>query len=147
MLLMLLSLGRAQEESEAVADSVPVPSWKGAGKLRNHLRNSASRTRYLEASDMEPARTCLSMNTVSLPVCINCIRYVLTFIQLLINSHPPQHINLFINSANELFRPITTIHHYGTVKHIPWTAFTFKWECLNDKHTIIVGCCTDLSML
>ena len=66
MLLMLPSLGRALEESEAVADSVPVPSRKGAGKLRNHLRNGASRTRYLEASDTEPAGTCSSMNTVTL---------------------------------------------------------------------------------
>ena len=64
MLPMLPSLRRAQEESEAVADSVPVLSQKGAGKLQNHLQNCASRTRYLEASDMEPARTCLSMNTV-----------------------------------------------------------------------------------
>ena len=65
MLLMLPSLGRAQEESEAVTDSVPVPSWKGVGKLWNHLQNCASRTRYLEASNMEPAGTCSSMNTVS----------------------------------------------------------------------------------
>ena len=64
MLLMLPSLGRVREESEAVTDSVPVPSQKGMGKLWNHLRNGASRTQYLEASDMEPARTCSSMNTV-----------------------------------------------------------------------------------
>ena len=62
---MLLGLRRAWEESEAVTDSVPVPSRKGVGKLRNHLRNCASRTWYLEASDMEPAGTCSSMNTVS----------------------------------------------------------------------------------
>ena len=67
MLPMLLSLGRAWEESEAVTDSVPVPSRKGMGKLQNHLRNSASRTQYLEASNMEPARTCSSMNAVSVP--------------------------------------------------------------------------------
>ena len=65
MLLMLPSLGRAWEESEAVADSVPVLSRKGTGKLRNHLRNGASRTQYLEASNTEPAGTCSSMNTVS----------------------------------------------------------------------------------
>ena len=65
MLPMLPSLERAWEESEAVADSVPVPSRKGAGKLQNHLRNGASRTQYLEASDTEPAGTCSSMNTVS----------------------------------------------------------------------------------
>ena len=65
MLPMLLSLGRAWEESEAVTDSVPVPSQKGMGKLQNHLQNSASRTQYLEASDTEPAGTCSSMNTVS----------------------------------------------------------------------------------
>ena len=65
MLPMLPSLGRVQEESEAVTDSVPVLSQKGAGKLWNHLRNCASRTWYLEASNMEPARTCSSMNTVS----------------------------------------------------------------------------------
>ena len=64
MLPMLLSLRRAWEESEAVTDSVPVPSQKGAGKLWNHLQNGASRTRYLEASDTEPAGTCSSMNTV-----------------------------------------------------------------------------------
>ena len=62
---MLLSLGRAQEELEAVTDSVPVLSWKGMGKLQNHLRNCASRTQYLEVSDMEPAGTCSSMNTVN----------------------------------------------------------------------------------
>ena len=65
MLPMLPSLRRAWEESEAVTDSVPVPSRKGAGKLWNHLRNGASRTQYLEASDTEPAGTCSSMNTVT----------------------------------------------------------------------------------
>ena len=65
MLLMLPSLGRVWEESEAVTDSVPVLSQKGTGKLWNHLWNGASRTRYLEASDMEPAGTCSSMNTVT----------------------------------------------------------------------------------
>ena len=68
MLPMLLSLGRAREESEAVTDSVPVPSRKGTGKLQNHLQNSASRTQYLEASDTEPAGTCSSMNTVTFNV-------------------------------------------------------------------------------
>ena len=66
MLPMLPSLGRVWEESEAVTDSVPVPSWKGMGKLRNHLRNGASRTQYLEVSDTEPAGTCSSMNTVNI---------------------------------------------------------------------------------
>ena len=65
MLLMLPSVGRVWEESEAVTDSVPVPSRKGMGKLQNHLQNGASRTWYLEASDMEPAGTCSSMNTVT----------------------------------------------------------------------------------
>ena len=65
MLLMLSSLRRVQEELEAVTNSVPVPSWKGTGKLQNHLWNCTSRTWYLEASDMEPAGTCSSMNTVS----------------------------------------------------------------------------------
>ena len=64
MLLMLLSLRRAWEELEAVTDSVPVLSQKSMGKLWNHLQNSAFRTRYLEASNTEPARTCSSMNTV-----------------------------------------------------------------------------------
>ena len=64
MLPMLPSLGRAREESEAVTDSVPVLSQKGTGKLQNHLQNDASRTQYLEASNMEPAGTCSSMNTV-----------------------------------------------------------------------------------
>ena len=67
MLPMLPSLGRAQEESEAVTDSVPVPSRSGVGKLWNHLWNGASRTWYLEASNTEPARTCSSMNAVSVP--------------------------------------------------------------------------------
>ena len=48
--------GMAQEESEAVTDSVPVLSWKGAGKLQNHLWNSASRMQYLEASNKELLR-------------------------------------------------------------------------------------------
>ena len=62
---MLPSLGRVQEELEAVTDSVPVPSQKDMGKLWNHLWNCASRTCYLEPSNMEPARTCSSMNTVT----------------------------------------------------------------------------------
>ena len=76
MLPMLPSLGRAREESEAVTDSVPVLSWKGTGKLWNHLQNGASRTQYLEASDMEPARTCSSMNAITFH-----------FISLLIHSY------------------------------------------------------------
>ena len=66
MLPMLPSLRSAWEESEAVTDGVPVPSRKSTGKLQNHLQNGASRTRYLEASDIEPAGTCSIMNTVSI---------------------------------------------------------------------------------
>ena len=62
---MLLSRGRVWEESEAVTNSVPVLSRNGMGKLWNHLWNCASRTQYLEASNMEPARTCSSMNIVT----------------------------------------------------------------------------------
>ena len=42
-----------------------VPSRKGAGKLRNHIRNGASRTWYLAASNTEPVRTHSSMNAVT----------------------------------------------------------------------------------
>ena len=52
-----------------------------------------------------------------------------------------QVINLFINSTDELFRPITTIHHQGYLtKKIPWTAFQLNvndWECVNQIHLII----------
>lgn len=52
-----------------------------------------------------------------------------------------QAINMFINTADELFGPITTIRRNGRlVKHIPWTAFTFKnadWERVNDTREII----------
>ena len=65
MLPMLPSLRRAWEELEAVADSMLVPSWKGMGKLWNHLQNGASRTQYLAASDTEPVRTRSSMNAVT----------------------------------------------------------------------------------
>ncbi|KAF9222249.1 hypothetical protein BS17DRAFT_639695, partial [Gyrodon lividus] len=47
----------------------------------------------------------------------------------------------FINSADELYGPITTIRRNGSVvKHIPWTAFSFKpsdWDRVNDTRTII----------
>ena len=52
-----------------------------------------------------------------------------------------QPINLFINSADELFGPITTIRRPGLpAKQIPWTAFSFKaadWDRVNDIRTII----------
>ena len=55
--------------------------------------------------------------------------------------HLRQPINLFINSADELFGPITTIQCAGLpAKQIPWTAFSFKaadWERVNDIRTII----------
>ncbi|KAG1749057.1 uncharacterized protein EDB91DRAFT_1040623, partial [Suillus paluster] len=47
----------------------------------------------------------------------------------------------FVNSADELFGPMTTIRRTGqAVKRIPWTAFSFKttdWERINDAHAII----------
>ncbi|KAF9238703.1 hypothetical protein BU15DRAFT_47458, partial [Melanogaster broomeanus] len=50
-------------------------------------------------------------------------------------------IKLFINSADEIFGPITTIRQNGKVaNHLLWTAFIFKpadWECVNNTHTII----------
>jgi len=52
-----------------------------------------------------------------------------------------QPINLFVNSADELFGPITTIRQPGMpVKCIPWMAFSFQpadWEQINDFHNII----------
>ena len=72
MLPMLSSLRRAQEESEAVTDSMLVPSRKGMGKLQNHIRNGASRTWYLAASDMEPVRTRSSMNAVTMDTRFFC---------------------------------------------------------------------------
>ncbi|KIM66985.1 hypothetical protein SCLCIDRAFT_108762 [Scleroderma citrinum Foug A] len=52
-----------------------------------------------------------------------------------------QPINLFINSADELFSPITTIRRPGLpAKQIPWTSFSFKaadWDRINDICTII----------
>ena len=52
-----------------------------------------------------------------------------------------QPINLFINSADELFGPITTIWRAGLpAKQIPWTTFSFKasdWERINDICTIV----------
>ena len=53
-----------------------------------------------------------------------------------------QPINLFVNSADELFSPITTIHQPGMpVKRIPWTDFSFQlsdWERINNARTIIL---------
>ncbi|KIM68363.1 hypothetical protein SCLCIDRAFT_105624, partial [Scleroderma citrinum Foug A] len=49
-------------------------------------------------------------------------------------------INLFVNSAGELYRPITTIRRDGCVRHIPWTAFLLKpldWDHVNDVRAII----------
>ncbi|KIK84222.1 hypothetical protein PAXRUDRAFT_152935, partial [Paxillus rubicundulus Ve08.2h10] len=50
-------------------------------------------------------------------------------------------IKLFINSADKIFGPITTIRQNGKVtNHLLWTAFIFKpanWECVNDMRTII----------
>ena len=52
-----------------------------------------------------------------------------------------QAINLFLNSADELFGPITTICFQGyPTKKIPWMAFWLNvndWECVNDIHLII----------
>ena len=52
-----------------------------------------------------------------------------------------QPINLFINSADELFGLITTIWCPGLpAKQIPWTSFSFKavdWDRVNDIHAII----------
>ena len=61
-----------------------------------------------------------------------------------------QPINLFISLADELFGLITSIRHTGgTVKHIPWTAFSFKapdWECVNDMCTL-VSCANDIQQI
>ncbi|KAF9234314.1 hypothetical protein BU15DRAFT_52767, partial [Melanogaster broomeanus] len=50
-------------------------------------------------------------------------------------------IKLFINSADKIFGPITTIRQNGKVtNHLPWTTFIFKpadWERVNDTRTII----------
>ena len=52
-----------------------------------------------------------------------------------------QAINLFINSADELFGPITIIHCTGfPPQKIPWMAFRFDpkdWEHVNNVHLII----------
>ncbi|KAG1735959.1 uncharacterized protein EDB91DRAFT_1083577 [Suillus paluster] len=52
-----------------------------------------------------------------------------------------QPINMFINTADKLFGPITTIRHpvLGK-KHIPWMAFSFTsadWEQVEDTRVII----------
>ncbi|KAG9307886.1 hypothetical protein JVU11DRAFT_13044, partial [Chiua virens] len=50
-------------------------------------------------------------------------------------------INLFVNSADELYGPITTILQDGHVrKQIPWKVFSLKpldWECVNDARRIV----------
>lgn len=52
-----------------------------------------------------------------------------------------QAINLFVNSADELFGPMTTVRKDGRiVKNIPWSAFNFKpsdWERVNDTRLVI----------
>ncbi|KAG9311867.1 hypothetical protein JVU11DRAFT_8120 [Chiua virens] len=52
-----------------------------------------------------------------------------------------QAINLFINLADELYGPITTVHQDGCVhKRIPWKVFSLKpldWECVNDARRIV----------
>ena len=56
--------------------------------------------------------------------------------------HFCQPINLFINSSDKLFGPITTIQRPGLpAKQIPWTTFAFKaadWEHVSDIRTIMV---------
>ncbi|KAG2131105.1 hypothetical protein BD769DRAFT_1355427 [Suillus cothurnatus] len=50
---------------------------------------------------------------------------------------------MFINSADELFSPITTIQCSGLTKHIPWSAFAFgssDWDCVEDTCVIISVC-------
>lgn len=48
---------------------------------------------------------------------------------------------MFINTADELFGPITTIRRPALgMKHIPWTAFSFTsadWERVEDTCVII----------
>ena len=52
-----------------------------------------------------------------------------------------QAINLFVNSADKLFRPMTMVCKDGhIVENIPWSAFNFKpsdWEQVNDTCLII----------
>ena len=53
----------------------------------------------------------------------------------------PQAINLFINCADALFGPITTVRKDGrVVKDIPWTAFTLTagdWHHIADTRDIL----------
>jgi hypothetical protein len=52
-----------------------------------------------------------------------------------------QAINLFIQSADSLYRPITTIRRDGEVeKKIPWSAFALSerdWERVADARDIL----------
>ena len=52
-----------------------------------------------------------------------------------------QAINLFVNSADDLFGPITVIRRQGFAqKKIPWTAFRLEgkdWDRINDIRLII----------
>ncbi|KAF8443721.1 hypothetical protein L210DRAFT_3396056, partial [Boletus edulis BED1] len=47
---------------------------------------------------------------------------------------------MFINLADELYGPITTIRHNGQVKRVPWTKFvlaTRDWERVNETWSVI----------
>ena len=61
---------------------------------------------------------------------------------MLIGCDIHQAINLFVNSADELFGPMTTVCKDGcVVKNIPWSAFNFKpsdWEQVNDTCLVIM---------
>ncbi|KAG1726868.1 uncharacterized protein EDB91DRAFT_1003789, partial [Suillus paluster] len=50
-------------------------------------------------------------------------------------------LNMFISTADELFGLITTIRHPShSVKHVPWTVFTFgsyDWEHINNTCIVI----------
>ncbi|KAN0081296.1 hypothetical protein V8E55_008920 [Tylopilus felleus] len=51
-----------------------------------------------------------------------------------------QPINMFINSADELYGPITTVRNNGRAKRIPWTNFTLltrDWERVHDTRSVI----------
>ena len=107
----------------------------------NALVNGSSTLKFFKAT-VESNHSCLFPSTAistgiqpiaCLLVHSICIRYA---------SHSFQSINLFISFADEVFGSITTIHHDGIVKHIPWTTlyipwmmFTIKpsnWECVDN---------------
>ena len=51
-----------------------------------------------------------------------------------------QPINMFINSADELYGPITTVQNDGQAKQISWTNFTLSmraWERVHDTWSVI----------